>query len=636
MTIAPEKLNGRERRAQIDRIVADCREKARKIVVGWQLTNPDWKVIEGCAYLRLSTDEQVAVEKGSLEQQINIAVSEATIRSSSERINYRITHFYIEPGITGTTDRRPEFQSLLKQIKAQRHKFVIMKELARITREVSVWKDFFNLCNSNQCSIIIRGFPFNPNDPGQIFQLDILAAFAAYESNQTSKRVRESVHSAMISSGKFNSTPRVLGLKQQSLNGEPQVGFYEPNFEELKTVIWIMQTFLKYGSYTRTLEECARHGIKNLKGGPFKTHALINLLTNKRYIGKWEVNLENRHKETNLLMPYDRYAEIELNYGCLVDTNLWQQVQAMIAKIKGSKDKNTKLNRIYPLSGLLKALDGSSFAGGSAWKGKHRHTYYYNSTHQIRLSAELIEEHAIAMVGEILRGSPKMQRSIEEYGSDVQTASELCLKQCREFELEIAALLEQKTRLNQRLDWFLSTASGGESETFRTEYKAELAKINADLAKAEFRRADLLKKASALKSEEFNWKAIGQRCEAILKFIQEKDAVALKNAYRQLFEAIIVGEIGSDGQTELKFVLNGEDDGGFPDSVNRRKKVRVDDEMAREEGFEPPTNRLTADCSTTELLPNKGLRNRQITRDGQTVSRIKGPEVGDSRAKSNR
>jgi hypothetical protein len=57
MTTAPEKLSGRERREQIDRIVADCRQKARKIVESWQLTNPDLKVVEGCAYLRLSTDD---------------------------------------------------------------------------------------------------------------------------------------------------------------------------------------------------------------------------------------------------------------------------------------------------------------------------------------------------------------------------------------------------------------------------------------------------------------------------------------------------------------------------------------------------------------------------------------------------
>jgi hypothetical protein len=29
--------------------------------------------------------------------------------------------------------------------------------------------------------------------------------------------------------------------------------------------------------------------------------------------------------------------------------------------------------------------------------------------------------------------------------------------------------------------------------------------------------------------------------------------------------------------------------------------------MAQKEGFEPPTNRLTADCSTTELLLNRSF-----------------------------
>ncbi len=33
--------------------------------------------------------------------------------------------------------------------------------------------------------------------------------------------------------------------------------------------------------------------------------------------------------------------------------------------------------------------------------------------------------------------------------------------------------------------------------------------------------------------------------------------------------------------------------------------------MAQEEGFEPPTNRLTADCSTTELLLNRNILSNQ-------------------------
>ena len=75
----------------------------------WQPVNKEWQTIEGAVYLRLSDDTQVAVERGSLEQQIHIAISEAQYRSEQEKVNYRITEFYIEPGITGTHGNRPEF-----------------------------------------------------------------------------------------------------------------------------------------------------------------------------------------------------------------------------------------------------------------------------------------------------------------------------------------------------------------------------------------------------------------------------------------------------------------------------------------------------------------------------------------------
>ncbi len=39
--------------------------------------------------------------------------------------------------------------------------------------------------------------------------------------------------------------------------------------------------------------------------------------------------------------------------------------------------------------------------------------------------------------------------------------------------------------------------------------------------------------------------------------------------------------------------------------LNQIDVVRPTLKMAQKEGFEPPTNRLTADCSTTELLLNK-------------------------------
>ena len=146
------------------------------------------------------------------------------------------------------------------------------------------------------------------------------------------------------------------------INGQPQVGFYMPDNNELKTVSWIMETFVKYASYAKTLEECNKMGISNWNQSPFKTHALVNLLTNKRYVGRWELNIENKDKEQQRLMPYDRYAEVELPHGCLIDITLWQKVQKTIQMMKGRKDKNLNINRVYPLSGILISKDGSRFA----------------------------------------------------------------------------------------------------------------------------------------------------------------------------------------------------------------------------------------------------------------------------------
>ena len=95
------------------------------------------------------------------------------------------------------------------------------------------------------------------------------------------------------------------------------------------------------------------------------------------------------------------------------------------------------------------------------------------------------------------------------------------------------------------------------------------------------RERSIAAKAKMLKRDEFNWKEVGKRCESILRLIQEKDAVALKNAYRLLFEAIIVGDLDSDGNTELYFILRDQDDGRFPGNCNRRKEIRVERKMAQ-------------------------------------------------------
>ena len=56
-------------------------------------------------------------------------------------MNYRITEFYIEPGITGTHGNRPEFIRLQHNISCKKHSFVIFKEISRLVRDLEIWKN---------------------------------------------------------------------------------------------------------------------------------------------------------------------------------------------------------------------------------------------------------------------------------------------------------------------------------------------------------------------------------------------------------------------------------------------------------------------------------------------------------------
>ena len=73
----------------------------------------------------------------------------------------------------------------------------------------------------------------------------------------------------MKTSGKFNSTHPLLGFDPIVVGGEPKVGFYSVNAEEMKTVEWIFHEFCKLASYERLVEACHSKGILNKNGEPF-------------------------------------------------------------------------------------------------------------------------------------------------------------------------------------------------------------------------------------------------------------------------------------------------------------------------------------------------------------------------------
>lgn len=396
----------------VDKSVADCRLIADNYIAKWKPIDPSWDIVDGCLYIRLSTDEQVSVEKGSLEQQIHILVAEIESRSRQDRFNYKIINVHIEPGISGQERERTEFLALKRAVRAGKYGFVAFKEIARIARDSQIWQEFFKLCQDKKCKVIIKGLPIDPNDPSQILQLSIIAAFAQYEAQQTAKRIRESTFSAMINNGKFNSTHKTLGLDPLIQNGQQKVGLYQPNSTELETVTKIMRVFTKYKSHQKTLEYCHENNLTNKNGTAFGRNSLTKLLTNTKYLGKWIKNLENKTKNQDSLPNEQRYYEIDLPHGAVVPLYLWHEVQASLEVAKGM-GKNTKVKRVSPLSGLLQHSDGTTYRGFSG-TGRTQTSYYYrNDKHKINIRADLIEADAAKIVTHLIGKTPHLQKIIQ-------------------------------------------------------------------------------------------------------------------------------------------------------------------------------------------------------------------------------
>ncbi len=76
------KTSKKDFKALVIKNVEDCKLIAQSYINQWKPVNPSWETIEGAVYLRLSTDMQVSVEKGSLEQQVYIAIAEEFDSSS--------------------------------------------------------------------------------------------------------------------------------------------------------------------------------------------------------------------------------------------------------------------------------------------------------------------------------------------------------------------------------------------------------------------------------------------------------------------------------------------------------------------------------------------------------------------------
>lgn len=111
----------------------------------------------------------------------------------------------------------------------------------------------------------------------------------------------------------------------------------------------------------------------------------------------------------------------------------------------------------------------------------------------------------------------------------------------------------EKRNEAKRLDIVSVGATESELEMCRIEYRSALERIRTSIHLKQKTLRQLEDRRSLLRDEEIDSAAISKRARELQNRIQDQDPVALKNAYRNLFEAIYVEPNATEGVVRLSF-----------------------------------------------------------------------------------
>ena len=293
---------------------------------------------------------------------------------------------YEDEGFSGGNIKRPEFQRLLKDVKAKKIKTLICYRLDRISRNVADFSNILEMLVQNKVDFASIRESFDTSTPMGKAMVYISSVFAQLERETLAERVRDNMYE-LAKTGRWlgGASPlgfvsrRVSYIDEDGKNRKYNVLTHEQ--AEKETVRLLFKEFIKQGSISKLQKFTYTHGIKTRSNKDFHINCLRSLLANPVYCvadervynyleakgievfsPKSEFNgshglacynkTSKDHKKITRPKDYSEWIIAVAKHEGIVDSDDWVKAQNILASNKNKAIRQVR-NPKALLSGLL-------------------------------------------------------------------------------------------------------------------------------------------------------------------------------------------------------------------------------------------------------------------------------------------
>ena len=293
-------------------------------------------------YARYSSERQT---EQSIEGQIRECMEFA------EKNNYQIINQYVDRAISGKTDNRPAFQSMIADSASNTFSIVLVYKLDRFARNRYDSAMYKAKLRKNNVRIVSAKENITDSPEGIILE-GLLEAMNEYYSAELSQKIKRGMRENFIK-GKTSGGNVALGYRI----GDDKHLVVVP--EQVAAVKNIFTMYSEGKSFSEIINILKDKKLKTSRGNDFNKSSIQRILSNRRYIG--EILFE---------------GEVVGSCPAIVDKELFEKVESMLHESK-TKRKTRSSNANYVLTSKLICGKCGNNMSGISGTSKTKNMYYY-------------------------------------------------------------------------------------------------------------------------------------------------------------------------------------------------------------------------------------------------------------------